>query len=125
CREEPAVAAMRGILPRLIDGRLEETVLVFELISDAVSLWDGLEDLIAANRAADVARVLGDALGTIHRTFRPAGPRLDWLPPALPAVMRLHRPEPALLAGPGPGHHQTPRLPPAAGGDRPAPHRPA
>jgi Ser/Thr protein kinase RdoA (MazF antagonist) len=87
---------------------------VFELISDAVSLWDELGELVAEGRSAVVAHVLGHALGTIHRAFRltdpDRDPRLAWLPRNLPAVMRLHRPGPGMLVDLCPANSETLRI---------------
>jgi len=102
CREEPAVAEMVRSIPRLLFDDAEEAVLVFELVPDAVSLWSRSEVEDSLALAALGARSLGWTLGTLHRVFSPSAwvqdPRLAWLVRALPWVLMIHRPGPAMLA---------------------------
>jgi hypothetical protein len=103
CRAEPAAAAVTHVLPRLVPGRDEELVLVFELISEASSLQAEFEAVAGPGPAIAAVGALGRALGIVHRVFRrmdPDGdPRLEWLPRGLPSVMTLHKPSPQILAG--------------------------
>jgi Phosphotransferase enzyme family len=96
CREQPETALMAEILPRLLDCDLEEAILVFELITDAVTLESQIEDPSGRDILFDAAHGLGQALGTFHRVFRAIDPddsRLSWLPRDTPSAIELHRPK--------------------------------
>jgi hypothetical protein len=103
CWEESAATAVTRFLPRLVHDRVEDAILVFELISDATALQ--IKSTGQGGRCHDLqaARALGQAMGTLHRDFRlidpDRDPRLDWLPRALPPIFRSHQPGLEIRAG--------------------------
>ena len=86
CREEPAAADLIRFLPLLVRYRVEDAILVFELISDAATLQTGWAEQIGRGHEIEAARAFGQAMGTVHRVFRRVNPehhpRLNWLPRA-------------------------------------------
>ncbi len=89
CRERPSRTARLAFLPRLIHHEEADAVLVFELISDAVTLRSLLAARPDSDRAAAAARAFGRALATAHRAVRSAARRddrrWDWLPRDVPS----------------------------------------
>ncbi|MFI5459405.1 MAG: phosphotransferase [Isosphaerales bacterium] len=114
CGEEPAVAPITRILPRLLFSDIAEAVLVFELIADAGSLGSRLDAGNDQGLTVPAARALGHALGTVHRVLSLSDwmqdPRLAGLSRALPWAMLLHKPGPALLASLSAANFQTVRI---------------
>ncbi len=114
CREEPAMAPMARIVPRLVATDAEQMVLVFEAIPDAITLRLQIEADDCQGFTVEAARSLGHALGSVHRILSRTNwnhdPRLAWLSRALPWVMRLHKPWPALLASLSPATYQMLRV---------------
>jgi hypothetical protein len=114
CRAEPGLAEVTQFVPRLIQCDIEQAILVFELIPDAISLWAEQEKLSLNGPSLEVVRSLGEMLGTIHRilrlTSRDQDPRLAWLSRGLPWVMTLHQPSAAILAGLSPATRETLRI---------------
>lgn len=110
------MAEVARIIPSMVSGseELEETVLVFELISDAVSLWSHLESEGGNGFIVEAARALGHTMGTVHRVLSlpswDRDPRLSALPRSHPWAMTLHRPAPSLLAGLSPAGSETLRI---------------
>jgi hypothetical protein len=96
CLEEPLVADMMHLVPRLVYNRVEDVVLVFELISNANSFRTASTSEFVPSRMISNARALGRALATIHRVFRhvdiESDRRLRWLPRLLPWILGVHRP---------------------------------
>ncbi len=103
CSNEPAAIALMRFLPRLVLDLVGDAILVFELISDAVTFHVKSHGQIGRGHDLTASRALGHALGTVHRVFRPMDldrdSDLGWLPHALPSVLSLHRPLPEHLAG--------------------------
>jgi Ser/Thr protein kinase RdoA (MazF antagonist) len=101
CLEEPALAVLRGMIPRLVDHDAERAVVVFELVPGAVPLRSSERVLASPTLLAEAGRALGEVLGTLHRTCRPlvaaADPRLSWLTGKPPGVLKIHQPLPRSL----------------------------
>jgi Ser/Thr protein kinase RdoA (MazF antagonist) len=101
CLEEPALAALRGMIPRLIDHDAERAVVVFELVPGAVPLRSSETILASPTLLAEVGRALGEVLGTLHQTCRAlvaaADTRLAWLTGKPPGVLKVHQPLPRSL----------------------------
>jgi Phosphotransferase enzyme family len=101
CRQQPALAEVAKFLPRLAHFDASQTILVFELITDARPLSSLGEIATEAVIEVHACRSLGRALGLIHGAFaaaeQPINCQLDWLPRDLPWVFSIHRPAPALL----------------------------
>jgi tRNA A-37 threonylcarbamoyl transferase component Bud32 len=102
CQNEPAAAGVAEIVPSLVDHDAENSILALRLVSDAVTLSAFLKPKADQRSAIEVARSLGAALASVHRTFRAAEmvqcPRLAWLSRAAPWAMSLHRPTPQVLS---------------------------
>jgi hypothetical protein len=120
CRQESAVGPVGRIIPPLIDTDETETVLVFQLVPQAISFRAQLESQDQRDLTVEAARALGRALGTVHRVFGSIecdrDPRLVWLPRALPWAMRIHRPVPGMLASLSPANAETLRILQTQGG---------
>lgn len=103
CSEESDFAPIRRFITHLIESEDSEAILVFELISDSITLQTQFESRARKDITLGAANILGRALGTVHRVFRSPDRepqvRLAWLPRNLPWVLRIHRPVPAILAG--------------------------
>jgi Phosphotransferase enzyme family len=101
CRQQPALAEVAKFLPRLALFDASQTILVFELITDARPLSSLGELSTEAVIEVQACRSLGRALALIHAAFAAAEQRvdcqLDWLPRDLPWVFSIHRPAPGLL----------------------------
>jgi hypothetical protein len=103
CQDEPAAAEVARIIPHLTSGGDgDEPVLVFEAISDSISLWSHMETEGGQGAVVEAARALGLAMGTVHRVLRgivyDGDARLARLPRSLPWALSLHRPAPSSLA---------------------------
>jgi hypothetical protein len=102
CLEETAVGPTSAIVPRLVWSDNPETLLVFELITEATSLWSRLETGVEDRLTVDATRTLGRALGTSHRLLCLSDwkddARLATLSRGLPWVLRVHHPVPSMLA---------------------------
>ena len=89
-------------MPRLVWHDNPETLLVFELIAKATSLWSRLETGAGEQLTVNAARSLGRSLGTFHRILCLSDwkddTRLARLSRDLPWVLRVHEPVPLLLA---------------------------
>jgi hypothetical protein len=101
CRDEPAVAGVARLLPRLVHYDPDPPLLALELVRGSAPLWDRLSAPEGRPFAVAPARAAGAALATVHRTFRGLDPasdaRLSWLPRSPPWVMSIHKPDPLLL----------------------------
>ena len=81
CQEEPAVAEMAGIIPRLAHGDIENAVLAIELVGEAVPLWfdagrataKGSPSSWAGRSGTPWGRSIGPSGGSARRTT-PAWP---------------------------------------------------
>jgi Ser/Thr protein kinase RdoA (MazF antagonist) len=108
CHGEPALAALRGAIPRLADHDAERAVVVFELVPGAEPLGSSERVLGSPALLAEAGRALGGVLGTLHRACRPlvapADPRLSWLPTKTPGVFRIDKPSLRLLEGLSPAN---------------------
>jgi hypothetical protein len=106
CQQEPAASAVARFLPRMVYRETDRALHVLELVPRAMTLGahHGSSDALAF--PIDASRLLGEALGTLHRVFRLPGlaqdPRLDWLTRPMPWVFSAHRPWPGLLANMSP-----------------------
>src|SRR5690349_14982064 len=102
CRQEPAVDAIRDVLPRLRYFDADQSLLALELLPDALALWSYYGQFAAANFPVQTAGVVGRALGIAHRTLRVPGAaddaRLAWLRRDVPWILQVHKPGPELLA---------------------------
>ena len=102
CHEETALSPISTVVPRLVWHDNPETLLVFELIAKATSLWSRLETGAGEQLTVNAARSLGRSLGTFHRILWLSDwkhdTRLARLSRDLPWVLRVHQPVPLLLA---------------------------
>jgi hypothetical protein len=114
CQQESTLAPVGEIVPRLACFDAAEAVLATELLPDSLPLWPYYESFGAGRFPVEVGRVLGRALGLIHRTFRPMvesrDPRLGWLGGSRPWVLGLHKPAPGDLAFLTPANYQALRI---------------
>lgn len=114
CHREPALAAVREALPRLLYFDPAGPLLALELLDRPRNLWEHYSAFPPAQFPVVAARALGRTLGAAHRAFRPlveaADPRLAALPRDLPWVLRVHKPGPELLAALSPANYQTLRI---------------
>jgi Phosphotransferase enzyme family len=114
CREEPAVAPLGAILPRMAYFDAEDAVLATELLRDSVPLWSHYSSFGAGRFPVEVGRTLGGALGLVHRVFRSLvasrDPRLGWLGESKPWVLSVHKPTPEDLAVLTPASYQALRI---------------
>jgi hypothetical protein len=114
CGEEPAVAEMAAVIPRLLFCDPDQAVLAVELYEDATPLWQHFWNHDGQPFPVGVVRALGRALATFHRVFRLPGPgddrRLSWLGRQAPWVMLVHKPGPELLATLSPANYHTLRI---------------
>jgi aminoglycoside phosphotransferase (APT) family kinase protein len=96
CREEPTVAEVARMIPRLLHDDAENAISVFRLVESAVCLWPRTESEVSPTLIAQAARPLGEALATLHRVLSLAewehDPRLAWLSRAKPWVLNFHKP---------------------------------
>jgi Ser/Thr protein kinase RdoA (MazF antagonist) len=102
CRQEPQCERLTRLMPCPVDDDLTATILVFELIADAVSFQSTLEEESASGPAVAISRQLGEALGILHTSLRSETLRCDirlaGIARPLPWVMGLHKPIPKMLA---------------------------
>jgi hypothetical protein len=114
CQQEPAAAALAEILPRLAFVDPERSLFALELVPAATDLWRRFWTAGPEAFPTDVGRLVGRALGVVHRTFRDAAllaaPALAGLSAAIPWVMRVHQPRPELLATISAANCQTLRI---------------
>src|SRR5262249_37560178 len=114
CEQEPAVAPMARVIPRLLYYDPERSVLAVEFYDDGAPLWQHFWRLDGQPFPVGVARALGRGLATVHRVFRLPGPgddpRLGWLGRQAPWVMMVHKPGPELLATLSPANYHTLRI---------------
>ncbi|MFC3326900.1 phosphotransferase [Mesorhizobium cantuariense] len=100
CHRSLARTPMAKLLPRLVHTDEELALLVLELFSGAMPLWQHY--LAQAELPRPVARELGRALGLLHATFRApamAGAEpLSQLPREPPGMLRVHQPSVEWLA---------------------------
>jgi Ser/Thr protein kinase RdoA (MazF antagonist) len=114
CQNEPAVAALAQVLPRLIYYDPDQPLLALELLRNAAPFARPLA--VPGGPQADVqlAGAVGAVLGLLHATFRRPGltadARLSWLPRQLPWVLLAHKPEPEILATISPANYQALRI---------------
>lgn len=101
CQSEPYAAAMQAVLPALHGWDEDRGLLVLALI-DGRPLWAHYAATPAPDFPSDAAASLGDALGTVHRTFRQwpvlpdaAAGGLHAIPPW---IIFAHRPTPEIFA---------------------------
>jgi hypothetical protein len=109
CRHEPYAADVRGVLPELYAWDEDRVLLVLELI-DGQPLWAHYAATPAPEFPSDTAAPLGEALGIVHRIFRPSGdraePRIEELQGPPPWIMLVHRPTPEIFARMSPANLQ-------------------
>jgi hypothetical protein len=114
CQQEPAVAAMAEVLPRLVYFDPERSLLALELLPAATPLWHRFWAAGPQAFPRETGRQLGQVLAVVHRTFRDAAILsalpLAWLPSVVPWVMMVHQPGPELLATISPANYQTLRI---------------
>lgn len=109
CHAEPAAARAAHAVPRMAFLDRDPVLVAFELVAPAIPLgrhvWNAAKD----GTSAAAYEPLGDALGTIHRTFPAAAVAepLPWLHSQIPWIMRAHKPSPSLLAELSPANYQT------------------
>jgi hypothetical protein len=101
CVDETALGPINTFMPRLVLSDDAETLLVFDLIVGATSLWSRLQAGVEEQLTVDAARTLGRALGTLHRILCLSDwqddPRLARLSRDLPWVLGVHQPVPSSL----------------------------
>ena len=102
CQQEPAAAAVLGLLPRLVLRDRGRTMHALKLIPNAATLAAYHLRHSPDEFPVEPSRQLGHGLGTLHRVFRMPGladdVRLNWLGRSLPWVFTAHhRPTPAML----------------------------
>ena len=103
CQEEAAASALARFMPRLVLRDRDLALHVLELIPNASTLATYHLDKSLNEFPVAASHNLGQALGTLHRTFRLPGlasdQRLNWLAPSIPWAFSVHRkPSPAMLA---------------------------
>jgi hypothetical protein len=102
CRDEPAVAGLAALMPRLAYFDARDTVLAVELVPGAVPLWTHYFGCEVERFPIATCRAIGAALATLHRTC--AQPdvnqrsELSGLARTIPWAFTAHRPVPDLLA---------------------------
>jgi aminoglycoside phosphotransferase (APT) family kinase protein len=101
CWSEPALAGLRGLLPRPVVTGGREPTLVLELLEGALPLLRHCARPEPPAFDPRAAPALGAALGRLHSAFRAAvaaaDPRLPGRERGRPWILAVHRPEPALL----------------------------
>ncbi|WP_437752167.1 phosphotransferase [Sorangium sp. So ce1389] len=111
CQEEPAVADLSALLPRMVHFDRPRALIALELLEDATPLWGYYSRFAPDDLPAPVMDLLGRALGTAHRVLgTPAlrrDPRLGWMRSDVPWVMQVHKPDPTLLASISPANYNT------------------
>lgn len=111
CQNEPSVAAVYDLLPRLVYFDHERALLMLELLDGAKPLWEYCSAFEIGRFPVEVVGRVGRALGIFHRTFRLPGPaadpRMAWLRRDIPWVMQVHKPGPELLASISPANYET------------------
>jgi hypothetical protein len=114
CQEEPSVAELKSLLPRMMYFDAERSLLALELFEEAKPLWSLYSKTDAMNFPAHVAGALGRALGLLHKTLSLPGAaeseRLAWLRRDAPWVMQVHKPGPEVLSNISPANYQTLRI---------------
>lgn len=114
CQEEPKVAELKSLMPRMMYFDPERSLLALELFEGAKPLWSLYAKKDAMSFPAHIASALGRALGLLHKTLRLPGAaedaRLNWLRRDAPWVMQVHKPGPELLASISPANYQTLRI---------------
>jgi hypothetical protein len=114
CENEPALAGVAALIPRLGDYEPSKPTLVFELITGSVPLWDYYSEHTPHEFPVWPGFAVGHALGLVHRAFRSPEladhPRLARLSRATPWVLRVHKPKPDLLATLSPANLLTLRI---------------
>lgn len=114
CQEEPKVAELKSLLPRMMYFDAERSLVALELFEEAKPLWSLYSKADAMSFPAHVASALGRALGLLHKTLALPGAaedaRLGWLRRDAPWVMQVHKPGPELLASISPANYQTLRI---------------
>lgn len=111
CYEEPSVAGLKQLLPRMMYFDPERSLLALELFEDAQPLWSHYMKSEAVSFPAHIAGALGRAMGLLHNVLRLPGPaedrRLNWMRRDIPWVMQVHKPGPELLSSISPANYQT------------------
>ncbi|MGE5674495.1 MAG: phosphotransferase [Mycobacterium leprae] len=101
CQNEPAAAALRPLMPRLIRAYLDEALLILELLREAKPLWRYYDGFTGDEFPRQPAAAVGRALATVHRTFGApellAHPGLAFLEAQTPWALEIHRPNPEIL----------------------------
>ena len=107
CHSEPDCAEMRTILPGLHSFDEEGGLLVIELV-EGRPLWGRYGSSPAPEFLASSAAPLGEAVATIHRTFREpslrAAPWIAAMHAAPPWIFDAHRPTPDVFANLSPAN---------------------
>jgi hypothetical protein len=99
-RDDVTIGGVRSLIPRLVHFEHEETILVFELIPGAISLWNAIERHGLGGVTMAALRDFGVLLGTFHRSWAQpnTGPPMEWLPSQIPSAITIHKPDIARLA---------------------------
>lgn len=105
CQRAPYSATMQRLLPVRQGWDEDRGLLILELI-DGRPLWAHYEATPAPDFPADAAAPLGEALGTLHRTFRAPDPAMAGLAMNPPWILFAHRPTPELYAASSPANLQ-------------------
>nr|NLR88817.1 aminoglycoside phosphotransferase family protein [Rhizobium sp. P28RR-XV] len=112
CHEHLTGASVLNILPRFVRFDEDRSVLVLELLSEAMPLWQHYLAQTDIPRRPTVD--LGRALGSWHAAFRLRSPLSDnslkWLPTHLPQILRIHRPSIDWLADISAGGYEILRI---------------
>jgi len=102
CWQKAALGRVASLVPRLLLFDPDDTVIVLELVRDAIPVWDYYRSHDPMTFPVGVGRSIGHALGTVHRTLRLSSQKRDplpsWFPSGPPWVLKIHKPEPELLA---------------------------
>lgn len=101
CQQEPAVSAVRSMMPRVVYADQDKAMLVLELLRDTLPIWRYYRQQTAADFPLEAAALVGRSLGILHHTFSTPDlledSRLSFLHRKIPWVMRLNRPSPDVL----------------------------
>jgi hypothetical protein len=106
-RRNPRFSAMAALLPQCHLWDAASTILVLEMLPDAVNLWEHHRQL--GRFALEIAELQGEKLGTYHRQaelFFPALEELRLFDKGLPWILSIHESHPHYLSQMSQGNAQ-------------------